>query len=112
MSVVRVVVDPSTVVVDEVDDLNRLAVLSHIDIEQSIARLVDAGLAAPSAGEQMDGPNVVWLDAAALRDRARRAPGTRAASWDNQWDGMIAFADQHGWMREGTHVRAHVDDDR
>lgn len=107
----RIVVDSASVVVEEPDDLNRLAVVSRVGAEHAIARLIQTGLAAPFSAEHADGPNVVWLDAVELRARAFHSPGMRSTDWARDWEVMIAFADQHGWMREGTQVRAHIDDE-
>ncbi len=71
----------------------------------SAASLVDAALV---RGVADDGSHV-WLDIVELKARGAATVADPAA-WGAGFDGMIAFAGQHGWVNDtGDAVRAHVE---
>lgn len=71
----------------------------------SVADIVDPAL----VREVGDGGRHVWLDIAELKARGA-ATVADAVTWGAGFDGMIAFAAQHGWVNEaGDTVRAHVE---
>jgi hypothetical protein len=88
--------------VEEADDCTRL----HVDVrglDESTAgsALREARLGRPGQ------PGQLWLDIAALRERARAT--TAVAGWDDRFDAMLAFARSEGWTDEtGEHVAAHI----
>lgn len=88
--------------VEEADDCTRLYVdVRGLDESAAGSALREAGLG--SSGE----PGHLWLDIAALRERARAT--TAAADWDDRFDAMLAFARSEGWTDEtGQHVAAHI----
>lgn len=56
---------------------------------------------------RVDGDHV-WLSIAELREAgAATVPADERDAWRTAFDGMIAYAAQHGWV-EGDAVRAHL----
>jgi hypothetical protein len=101
---VSVAVDPARprVSLEEADDCTRLYVdVRALDESAAGSALREAGLGSPGEAGHL------WLDIAALRERARAT--TAAADWDDRFDAMLAFARDKGWMDEtGKLVAAHI----
>lgn len=99
------------VTVEEADDLRRLSVQSYVDADSTFEHLARVGLtqATSQIEEDGNGPHVVWLSTPTLRKKAHEALGAPTDDWEQSWLNMILFADQHGWLRDETYVRAHVE---
>ncbi|MFW3172560.1 hypothetical protein [Geodermatophilus sp. CPCC 206100] len=93
---------PEVRVVD-VDDLTGLHLaLGAVTDEEADQVLRDAGL-----GRMADAETGV-LDVAALRAAAE--PQAGAADWAQQWDGMLRYAGNEGWLADdGATVQVHVE---
>lgn len=99
------------VAIEEADDLRRLNVQSHVNADSTFERLDQSGLASATLQPDwdVDGPPAVWLSILALRRRAHDSLGAPTEEWEQSWSNMISFADQHGWVRDESYVRAHIE---
>jgi 2,5-diketo-D-gluconate reductase A len=88
----------------EPEDLGAFSVVasgSDQDVADALSALGDGG------GADADGHVVVRIDAV-----RRLAAGQVGADWDEQFDGMIAYAAKKGWVTaDGDAILAHVDRD-
>ena len=102
-------VDANTVRVDEADDFKGLKVVARVDFESLVNRLQASGLCTAPTDGRPSPSSAVWLDIDRLRALAAAAPGRGGDGWADSWDRMIEFATSSGWVRDGTHVRAHIE---
>lgn len=78
--------------------------------ERLTADRLAAVLAEHDAGELLPGGAHVMIPVATLR---RLAAGRVPAGWDADFDGMLTYARQHGWLSDdGQAVRAHLERER
>ena len=100
-----------SVQIDEPCDFTGLKVLAYVKPHAAIERLRVAGLAEAEAdaGARDVASESVWLDIARLRNSAKAASGESSIGWDESWEKMIRYAHEHGWVRDGMYVRAHVE---
>ena len=93
---------PPMVSLEEPEDCKRfhLAVVNGRDPALVFGALVDA------AAGRLDGDHA-WITVDALR---RMAAGRVGPGWDEDFDGMLAFANSKGWVDPaGGSIRAHVE---
>lgn len=107
-----IAVNDDSIRINEPYDLARLYVATRGTARDAAAYLVASGLAASAEEDDAQGPVHVWVDIAQLRARALAASGDRDEHWLSAWDSMIGFAASSGWVRDGSHVRAHVRSER
>ena len=101
----------SAVIVEESSDLLSLVVQTAVDESTTRHTLAAEGLClAAGADEPDDLPGHVWLIVEQLRNRANGGDDAPDAHWSRQWESMVQFAAQNGWVSaDGLLLRAHVD---
>lgn len=78
--------------------------------ERLTAEKLGAVLAEHDAGELLPGASHVMVPVATLR---RLAAGRVPEGWDDDFEGMLAYAGTKGWLSEdGQAVRAHLERER
>lgn len=95
----HVVIDPTggPATVTDLEDLGSLDVRTEGALPTVVAdSLIAAGLGSATSGH-------AWLDVAALRS----AGADRGERWSSEFEQMIDFARDHGWV-DGDRVRAHL----
>jgi hypothetical protein len=96
---VIVIVTQGAVTAAELDDLRRFHVEAAEDVDVG-GTLRAAGWGDGAAGDH------AWVSIAALRGAAA---GAVPASWQADFDAMVAFAASKGWVdAAGTHLQGHV----
>ena len=89
--------------VAQVDDLKNLHLaLGAVTDEEADQALREAGLG------RLQDAETGFVDVAALRAAAE--PRAGAADWAQQWDGMVRYAREKGWLSEdGESLQVHVE---
>lgn len=76
----------------------------HIEADGLDVRQVAAALG-EHGHEKGDGAHV-WISQALVRQLV----GDRGSDWEQNFEGMLSFAQKHGWINEaGTHIQAHIE---
>ncbi|WP_141005734.1 hypothetical protein [Nocardioides humi] len=102
----ELIIADGSVAVAEPEILTALSVCTRLDDATTYRMLVAEGLCAEAVPAHPSGDHV-WLDIAALRDRAGAEKG---ADWHEGYDAMVAYALSRGWVSpDGAAVRAHVE---
>ncbi len=98
--IIRVHSDGGNVSVLEPDNFKAFHIETDgLDVRQVAKALGDCGY------EKGDGVHI-WISKAAVRQWV----GERDAAWAENFEGMLSFAQKHGWINEaGTHVQAHIE---
>jgi hypothetical protein len=99
-----------------VDLRDGAAVVREAEVLTALSVVSPGGTVSPDALGGLGRPDGshVWLSVAELRFAAAATVAEQdRADWLKGFDGMIAYATSKGWTDEsGTHVRAHVEEDR